>query len=79
MKTSEGVGVPIDYKRITIGIPSYNEEENIPNLINSIIELNKLECQSANRDDNDNHGDDENDSNRSKDNGIDSTKDFVIT
>jgi glycosyltransferase involved in cell wall biosynthesis len=79
MKTSEGVGVPIDYKRVTIGIPSYNEEENIPNLINSIIELNKLECQSANRDDNDNHGDDENDSNRSKDNGIDSTKDFVIT
>jgi cellulose synthase/poly-beta-1,6-N-acetylglucosamine synthase-like glycosyltransferase len=79
MTTSEGVEMPVDYKRVTIGIPSYNEEENISNLIRSIIEINKLVSQSAKHGDDDSHGDDENDSNRSKNNGIDSTKDFVIT
>lgn len=42
--------MPIDYKRVTIGIPSYNEEENISDLIKSVIELNKSENWSAKRD-----------------------------
>jgi cellulose synthase/poly-beta-1,6-N-acetylglucosamine synthase-like glycosyltransferase len=32
-------------KRVTVGIPSYNEEMNISNLLRSIIELNKLNNQ----------------------------------
>ena len=32
-------------KRVTVGIPSYNEEMNISNLLKSIIELNKLDNQ----------------------------------
>ncbi|HJU85220.1 MAG TPA: hypothetical protein VJ551_01905, partial [Nitrososphaeraceae archaeon] len=32
-------------KRVTVGIPSYNEEMNISNLLRSIIELNKLDNQ----------------------------------
>jgi cellulose synthase/poly-beta-1,6-N-acetylglucosamine synthase-like glycosyltransferase len=34
-----------DKKRVTVGIPSYNEEMNISNLLRSIIELNKLDNQ----------------------------------
>jgi cellulose synthase/poly-beta-1,6-N-acetylglucosamine synthase-like glycosyltransferase len=41
--------MPIDQKRVTIGIPSYNEEENISILIKSIIELNKSENWSTNQ------------------------------
>jgi cellulose synthase/poly-beta-1,6-N-acetylglucosamine synthase-like glycosyltransferase len=41
--------MPIDHKRVTIGIPSYNEEENISILIKSIIELNKSENWSTNQ------------------------------
>jgi cellulose synthase/poly-beta-1,6-N-acetylglucosamine synthase-like glycosyltransferase len=71
--------MPIDYKRLTIGIPSYNEEENISNLIKSIIELTKSENGSANPSRDDNHRCDINDSNTNRDNGIDSTGDFAIT
>jgi cellulose synthase/poly-beta-1,6-N-acetylglucosamine synthase-like glycosyltransferase len=34
-----------DKKRVTVGIPSYNEEMNISNLLRSIIQLNKLDNQ----------------------------------
>src|SRR5918996_1236058 len=71
--------MPVDYKRVTIGIPSYNEEENISNLIKSIIELNKSENRSANHDHDDSHRGDIKDSNTTRNNGIDSTKDFAIT
>ena len=69
----------IDRKRVTIGIPSYNEEENISNLISSIIELNRLGSQSEFHDNDDSHRDDENKSNTTKNIGIDSTKDFAIS
>ena len=49
MKTNQGIEMPIDHKRVTIGIPSYNEEENISLLIKSIIELNKSENWSTNQ------------------------------
>ena len=81
MKTSQGAELPIDYKRVTIGIPSYNEEENISNLIKSIIELNKSESWSAKRDhDPSQRGNiNDNDNNTTRSNGIDSIKDFAIT
>jgi cellulose synthase/poly-beta-1,6-N-acetylglucosamine synthase-like glycosyltransferase len=41
--------MPIDQKRVTIGIPSYNEEENISILIKSIVELNRSENWSTNQ------------------------------
>ena len=34
--------MPPSQKRITVGIPSFNEEFNISRLLHSIIELNKL-------------------------------------
>jgi cellulose synthase/poly-beta-1,6-N-acetylglucosamine synthase-like glycosyltransferase len=73
--------MPIDYKRVTIGVPSYNEEENISNLIKSIIKSNKSSNWSGNH----HHGYDDgqtgdiNDSHTTRDNGINSTKDFAIT
>ena len=70
MKTNEGVEMPIGHKRVTIGIPSYNEEENISNLVRSIIEHNKLENQSANHDHDIRNRDKEDDSNTSKNKGI---------
>jgi glycosyltransferase involved in cell wall biosynthesis len=81
VKTRQGFEMPIDYKRVTIGIPSYNEEENIPNLIKSIIELSKSEKQSGNHhhDHDDGQISDVNDSNTTRGNGIGSTKDFAIT
>jgi cellulose synthase/poly-beta-1,6-N-acetylglucosamine synthase-like glycosyltransferase len=81
VKTSQGVELPIDYKRVTIGIPSYNEEENISDLIKSIIELNKSENWSeyGDHDYYDSHRDGTKDSNTTGDNGIDSIKDFAIT
>jgi cellulose synthase/poly-beta-1,6-N-acetylglucosamine synthase-like glycosyltransferase len=80
VKIRQGVEMPIDYKRVSIGIPSYNEEENIPNLINSIIELNKSEDRSGNHhhDHDDGQTGDINDSNTTRDNGIASTDDFAI-
>lgn len=78
MKTNEGVEMPIGHKRVTIGIPSYNEEKNISNLVRSIIEHNKLENQSANHDHDIRNRDEEDDSNTSKNKEINSTKDFVI-
>ena len=79
MKTNEGVEMPIGHKRVTIGIPSYNEEENISNLVRSIIEHNKLENQSANHDHDIRNRDKEDDSNTNKNKGINSTKDFAIS
>jgi glycosyltransferase involved in cell wall biosynthesis len=49
------------------------------NLIKSIIELNKSENRSANREYDPSQSADINDSNTTRDNGIDSTKDFAIT
>ena len=66
MKTNEGVEMPIGHKRVTIGIPSYNEEENISNLVRSIIEHNKLENQSANHDHDIRNRDKEDDSNSTR-------------
>ncbi|MGA9168041.1 MAG: glycosyltransferase [Nitrososphaeraceae archaeon] len=79
MKTNEGIEMPIGHKRVTIGIPSYNEEENISNLVRSIIEHNKLENQSANHDHDIRNRDKEDDSNTSKNKGVSSTKDFAIS
>ena len=78
MKTSQGVELPIEYKRVSIGIPSYNEEENISSLIKSIIELNKSKNWSANHDDDPNQRVNIYDHNVG-DSGIDPLKDFVIT
>ena len=66
-----------DKKRVTVGIPSYNEEINISNLLRSIIELNKLENQSE---PNNSYGKKvySNSSNR-EDNRISPTKDFTIS
>jgi cellulose synthase/poly-beta-1,6-N-acetylglucosamine synthase-like glycosyltransferase len=77
--------MPTDYTKVTIGISSYNEEENISNLIKSIVELNKSENRSADHghdhdhDHDDSHRGDKNDSNTTKDNEIYSIKDFAIT
>ena len=79
MKTNEGVEMPIGHKRVTIGIPSYNEEENISNLVRSIIEHNKLENQSANHDHDGGHGYEEIDSNSGTSKGFNTTKDFAIS
>ena len=78
MKTNEGVEMPIGHKRVTIGIPSYNEEENISNLVRSIIEHNKLENQSANHDHDIRNRDKEDDSNTTRIRNQ-STKDFAIS
>lgn len=67
-----------DKKRVTVGIPSYNEEINISNLLRSIIELNKSENQSelSNYDSSDGKKEY---SNSSRDNKISSLKDFAIS
>jgi glycosyltransferase involved in cell wall biosynthesis len=78
VKTDERVEIPIGHKRVTIGIPSYNEEKNISNLVRSIIEHNKSENQSANHDHGIRNRDEEDDSNTSKNKEINYTKDFVI-
>ena len=79
MNTSQGVAIPIDYKSVTIGIPSYNEEENISNLIESIIELNKLEDWSESHDHDHTEIVDTNDTNTTRNNRIYTTDDFAIT
>jgi cellulose synthase/poly-beta-1,6-N-acetylglucosamine synthase-like glycosyltransferase len=79
VKTSQGVAKPIDYKSVTIGIPSYNEEENISNLIKSIIELNKSENWSESQDHDHTEIADTNDINTTRNNRIDTTHDFAIT
>jgi len=71
--------LPIDHKRVTIGIPSYNEEKNISNLVKSIIELNELENRPANREHDSIQRDNINDGSRTKDIGIDPIRDFAIT
>jgi len=78
VKTSQGVELPIEHKRVTIGIPSYNEEENISDLIRSIIELNKSENWSGDHDKDDSQRGNINDSNTTGDNGVDTLKDFEI-
>jgi glycosyltransferase involved in cell wall biosynthesis len=79
VKTSQGVEVPIDHKRVTIGIPSYNEEENISILIKSIIELSKSENWSTNQGlDNGQRGI-KNDIETTADKRRDSANDFAIT
>jgi cellulose synthase/poly-beta-1,6-N-acetylglucosamine synthase-like glycosyltransferase len=65
----------IDYKNVTIGIPSYNEEKNISNLIRSIIELNKSESGSVI----DSQSGSKKDIDTTRDKRIDSTNDFAIT
>lgn len=70
--------MPVNHKRVTIGIPSYNEEENISILIKSVIELNKSKNWSLNHDRDDNQSDAINNSNTTRDNGINTTKDFAI-
>ena len=50
--------MPPSQKRITVGIPSFNEEFNISRLLHSIIELNKL---GSNDLDNQNNSDYKND------------------
>jgi cellulose synthase/poly-beta-1,6-N-acetylglucosamine synthase-like glycosyltransferase len=70
--------MPIDHKQVTIGIPSYNEEENISNLIKSIIRLNRSKNGSANQD---SYGSQKRDivaGNTTADDRIGSTKDFAI-
>lgn len=66
-------------KRVTVGIPSYNEEMNIANLLRSIIELNKLDTHPEPTN-NDNSYEKREDSNRSngEDNRIIPSKDFAI-
>jgi cellulose synthase/poly-beta-1,6-N-acetylglucosamine synthase-like glycosyltransferase len=71
--------MPVDYKRVTIGIPSYNEEENISNLIKSIIELNETENWSAYHDNDHSERSDINDINTTRNNKIDTINDFAIT
>jgi glycosyltransferase involved in cell wall biosynthesis len=78
VKTSQGVELPIEHKRVTIGIPSYNEEENISDLIRSIIELNKSENWSGDHDKDGSQRGNINDSNTTGDNGVDTLKDFEI-
>ena len=66
-----------DKKRVTVGIPSYNEEINISNLLRSIAELNKLENQSEPN--NDNSYGKKAYSNSSKRDRISPTEDFTIS
>ena len=66
-----------DKKRVTVGIPSYNEEINISNLLRSIVELNKLENQSEPN--NDNCYGNKAYSNSSKRDRISPTDDFTIS
>ena len=66
-----------DKKRVTVGIPSYNEEINISNLLRSIVELNKLENQSEPN--NDNSYGKKAYSNSSKRDRISPTEDFTIS
>jgi cellulose synthase/poly-beta-1,6-N-acetylglucosamine synthase-like glycosyltransferase len=66
-------------KRVTVGIPSYNEEKNISILIKSIIELNKSENWSTNQGLDDGQRGANNDINTTGDKRIDSTNDFAIT
>ena len=66
-----------DKKRVTVGIPSYNEEINISNLLRSIVELNKLENQSEPN--NDNSYGKKAYSNSSKRDRISLTEDFTIS
>jgi len=79
VKTSQGVEMPIDQKRVTIGIPSHNEEENISILIKSIIKLNKSENWSTNQGlDNGQRGS-KNDIDTTGNKRRDSANDFAIT
>ena len=79
MKTSQGVEVQIEHKRVTIGIPSYNEEGNIPILIKSIIELNKSENWSTNEGLDNGQKGIKNDIDTTGDKRSDSASDFTIT
>jgi glycosyltransferase involved in cell wall biosynthesis len=69
----------IDKKRVTVGIPSYNEEINISNLLRSIIELNKLENKFEPSNNDNSYGKKEYSSSNREDNRIRPTKDFVIS
>lgn len=50
--------MPPSQKRITVGIPSFNEELNISRLLQSIIKPNKLESNDVNNQNNSDHKDD---------------------
>jgi glycosyltransferase involved in cell wall biosynthesis len=63
-------------KRITFGIPSYNEEVNISNILHLIIGLNR-ESQSRNRNSS-GHGNGEIDKKRSENKGLNFKEEFII-
>jgi cellulose synthase/poly-beta-1,6-N-acetylglucosamine synthase-like glycosyltransferase len=68
-----------DKKRVTVGIPSYNEEMNISNLLRSIIELNKLDNQpESTNNDNSCEKDEYYNSGTREDNRMIAAKDFAI-
>lgn len=68
-----------DKKRVTVGIPSYNEEMNISNLLRSIIELNKLDNQpESTNNDNSCEKDEYYNSGTREDNRMIGAKDFAI-
>jgi cellulose synthase/poly-beta-1,6-N-acetylglucosamine synthase-like glycosyltransferase len=71
--------MPIDHKRVTIGIPSYNEEENISILIRSIIKLNKSENLSTNQGPDNGQRGSKNDIDTTGNKRRDSANDFAIT
>lgn len=50
--------MPPSHKRITVGIPSFNEEFNISRLLHSIIKLNKLGSNDLNNQNNSDYRDD---------------------
>lgn len=50
--------LPSSQKRITVGIPSFNEELNISGLLQSIIKLNKLESNDVDTQNNSDYKDD---------------------
>jgi cellulose synthase/poly-beta-1,6-N-acetylglucosamine synthase-like glycosyltransferase len=79
VKTNQGIEMPVDHKRVTIGIPSYNEEENISLLIKSIIELNKSENWSTNQGVDNGQKGIKNDIDTTEDKRRDSANDFAIT
>ena len=68
-----------DKKRVTVGIPSYNEEINISNLLRSIIELNKIENQSGPNNDSSYGKKEYINSSKGEVNRISPTKDFAIS
>jgi len=68
-----------DKKRVTVGIPSYNEEMNISNLLRSIIELNKLDNRpESTNNDNSCEKDEYYNSGTREDNRMIAAKDFAI-